>query len=88
MFQWLRSSNAARFNTQPPEGGWTPPLLNARITDVSTHSRPKAAGINKIQGFAVCLVSTHSRPKAAGITQKIIKRFGNVSTHSRPKAAG
>ena len=34
-----------RFNTQPPEGGWEtkqPPLKD--VYDVSTHSRPKAAG--------------------------------------------
>ena len=32
------------FNTQPPEGGW--PKFDAlhRVIDVSTHSRPKAAG--------------------------------------------
>ena len=46
---WARNSafRAARscFNTQPPEGGWQ----NTKIehidqTNVSTHSRPKAAG--------------------------------------------
>ena len=33
---------------------------------VSTHSRPKAAGILEEKGGAGSLVSTHSRPKAAG----------------------
>ena len=34
----------ARFNTQPPEGGWSVCFqLDIPIT-VSTHSRPKAAG--------------------------------------------
>ena len=57
-------------------------------TDVSTHSRPKAAGQYLKKGSQVYLVSTHSRPKAAG------RNIGNgaaaqiVSTHSRPKAAG
>ena len=35
-----------RFNTQPPEGGWR--RANAEIksnSKVSTHSRPKAAGV-------------------------------------------
>ena len=32
------------FNTQPPEGGWRVVELTAENTDVSTHSRPKAAG--------------------------------------------
>ena len=37
-FQWS-------FNTQPPEGGW-PFVQTAYLSDidVSTHSRPKAAG--------------------------------------------
>ena len=34
--------------------------------DVSTHSRPKAAGINAQVRQVVSSVSTHSRPKAAG----------------------
>ena len=34
------------FNTQPPEGGWASVKLGrAETTRVSTHSRPKAAGI-------------------------------------------
>ena len=57
--------------------------------NVSTHSRPKAAGkvIQEEAGWRV--VSTHSRPKAAG-TFILTGRFniGRVSTHSRPKAAG
>ncbi len=33
------------FNTQPPEGGWTETAaLKAQYAQVSTHSRPKAAG--------------------------------------------
>ena len=34
------------FNTQPPEGGWEYyPSINLASTQVSTHSRPKAAGV-------------------------------------------
>ena len=34
------------FNTQPPEGGWgLPPSQLSRFFHVSTHSRPKAAGV-------------------------------------------
>ena len=34
-----------RFNTQPPEGGWfAPEDIAVAIGEVSTHSRPKAAG--------------------------------------------
>ena len=55
------------FNTQPPEGGWLfPPFSIALITDVSTHSRPKAAGSLLIRKVFKNGVSTHSRPKAAG----------------------
>ena len=47
-----------------------------RYGDVSTHSRPKAAGLEfqtvKVIGDSV---STHSRPKAAGI---ISDRFNNI----------
>ena len=34
------------FNTQPPEGGWLPYVLEHGVFKVSTHSRPKAAGLN------------------------------------------
>ena len=55
---------------------------------VSTHSRPKAAGMLQLQIFNAIDVSTHSRPKAAGcrIRQSFPRKV--VSTHSRPKAAG
>ena len=34
------------FNTQPPEGGWlVSKLLYLAFLNVSTHSRPKAAGL-------------------------------------------
>ena len=40
-------------------------LLTSPFT-VSTHSRPKAAGIGNRHDLAGSIVSTHSRPKAAG----------------------
>ena len=44
-----------RFNTQPPEGGWTGSPPAPRRWDVSTHSRPKAAGLTSSStGFARC----------------------------------
>ena len=39
--------------------------------DVSTHSRPKAAGWLRSQSSSYGSVSTHSRPKAAGLGLKI-----------------
>ena len=37
------------FNTQPPEGGWQADAAQFKaMRDVSTHSRPKAAGKSSI----------------------------------------
>ena len=47
----------ACFNTQPPEGGWAVAAVFPMRRFVSTHSRPKAAGVtldirlNKIISF-------------------------------------
>ena len=60
--------------------------INTRV--VSTHSRPKAAGISFALGVMLPSVSTHSRPKAAGQTWDKADKSLSVSTHSRPKAAG
>ena len=59
-----------------------------KCAGVSTHSRPKAAGVLSDQSVVKDVVSTHSRPKAAG--SKEFEAIGSrmVSTHSRPKAAG
>ena len=54
------------FNTQPPEGGWNKFARRQNDRRVSTHSRPKAAGLYLHIAHAVSQVSTHSRPKAAG----------------------
>ena len=37
------------FNTQPPEGGWVVARLRLLEHEVSTHSRPKAAGRDEIR---------------------------------------
>ena len=65
---WLLiCSRPIRFNTQPPEGGWgTAPVGLSGDIEVSTHSRPKAAGYRPIPRLRPIDVSTHSRPKAAG----------------------
>ena len=62
--------------------------INSTLGEVSTHSRPKAAGCQIRKLLIVLKVSTHSRPKAAG-GYKLLTGLGQkVSTHSRPKAAG
>ena len=78
-----------RFNTQPPEGGWR--LKGVYVENeswVSTHSRPKAAGLFTSALHRYGRVSTHSRPKAAGLLPPFRIALIIVSTHSRPKAAG
>ena len=75
------------------------PLLPS--LQISTHSRPKAAGghlagVLEAEGVSTHSesrharrdVSTHSRPKAAGQVKIMFKVDVLVSTHSRPKAAG
>ena len=82
-------SEAGRFNTQPPEGGWpAKPFFYQHFVKVSTHSRPKAAGAAVWGMKLLWQVSTHSRPKAAGKGFEQFKHWLTVSTHSRPKAAG
>ena len=63
-------------------------LGRATAYDVSTHSRPKAAGIANGAGRCDAKVSTHSLPKAAGTYPRTDMNALPVSTHSRPKAAG
>ena len=42
------------FNTQPPEGGWHATEFGGYVAElVSTHSRPKAAGVPKISCMTV-----------------------------------
>ena len=77
------------FNTQPPEGGWRISLKNLEQSEVSTHSRLKAAGPeNRRWRDDWCEVSTHSRLKAAGVLDLLRAMAKGVSTHSRLKAAG
>ena len=59
-----------------------------QTTQVSTHSRPKAAGSSVAHSEPFSAVSTHSRPKAAGKHAAWQNPKQQVSTHSRPKAAG
>ena len=77
------------FNTQPPEGGWGNLRRDVAVILVSTHSRPKAAGMIVALDKHRPFVSTHSRPKAAGWGGFLRQPLPHgVSTHSRPKAAG
>ena len=77
------------FNTQPPEGGWTY-FSNGEYSDcdVSTHSRPKAAGHTSFNKFVNKLFQHTAARRRLGSTASILRLFASVSTHSRPKAAG
>ena len=86
--QTAKPADDGGFNTQPPEGGWNANRRYSIRCNVSTHSRPKAAGRFGTNQRAGQEVSTHSRPKAAGAWSHIRQKLVMVSTHSRPKAAG
>ena len=76
------------FNTQPPEGGWNTLFPYSKSDFVSTHSRPKAAGLKDFVIQAIQNVSTHSRPKAAGAFLKSLAPSGfaaPISLSSREK---
>ena len=50
-------------------------LTAERAVFVSTHSRPKAAGVGNILSIQLIIVSTHSRPKAAGQQTRQATRY-------------
>ena len=63
------------FNSQPPEGGWAHVEAALQGRSVSTHSRPKAAGLILLHACCFYSVSTHSRPKAAGMHLQLFCRY-------------
>ena len=77
------------FNTQPPEGGWrSNAIIMTGIHQVSTHSRPKAAGCRRsVSKLVYRFQHTAARRRLGGFAAN--DNIGRqVSTHSRPKAAG
>ena len=82
------AATIARFNTQPPEGGWGSKGNGCDENgEVSTHSRPKAAGLLLERGSLIEGVSTHSRPKAAGLTELDAPRF-EMGFNTQPPEGG
>ena len=77
------------FNTQPPEGGWNDKGEKHAVGDVSTHSRPKAAGF-WVVNFPILPRCFNTQPPEGGWVEQFNQAFlvVFVSTHSRPKAAG
>ena len=77
------------FNTQPPEGGWVIRRVGPSATSVSTHSRPKAAGLDGLDKQAYRFLFQHTAARRRLVACWPAERRGfMVSTHSRPKAAG
>ena len=77
------------FNTQPPEGGWGVQKNGSTPPQVSTHSRPKAAGNVDELCFLAKEKFQHTAARRR-LGRSSLQRFATmiVSTHSRPKAAG
>ena len=75
-----------RFNTERPEGGWSFAHVVYRVKRVSTHSRLKAAEMEKLAGPFWDQVSTHSRLKAAGIQR--ISHNAVISFNTQPPEGG
>ena len=78
----------ARFNSQPPEGGWFTKLVEfipQRAFQLTAARRRLAMGKAKLLGLVV--VSTHSRPKAAGASAFEIIRHG-FCFNSQPPEGG
>ena len=79
----------ARFNTQPPEGGWVLEYLRRVKGNLFQHTAARRRlGLQSKNIDFIVEVSTHSRPKAAGPIAEAMRAAAKVSTHSRPKAAG
>ena len=79
---------STRFNTQPPEGGWKKILISRDGQNVSTHSRPKAAGTGHAIPLLMCHGFNTQPPEGGWGVGSDGLMACVVSTHSRPKAAG
>ena len=76
--QRRRPSSRCCFNTQPPEGGWQQIYDRLHLPyTVSTHSRPKAAGIYKAGG---CVVTTcfNTQPPEGGWACSVVVNVLNI----------
>ena len=76
-----------RFNTQPPEGGWSRKHGKSHLSECFNTQPPEGGCFGDFLGIHHSRVSTHSRPKAAVPSDWTPAPEDDVSTHSRPKAA-
>ena len=73
-----------RFNSQPPEGGWVRTTINFSLKNVSTHSRPKAAGPSEvIWGTTKLFQLTAARRRLAGLIIPLYVRLWFQLTAAR-----
>ena len=77
-----------RFNTQPPEGGWS--SIRANLSDlptVSTRSRPKAAGAAS-SAMAAFSKGFNTQPPEGGWMKAVKPPFGLRSFNTQPPEGG
>ena len=77
----------ASFNSQPPEGGWATGCNAAADDWVSTHSRPKAAGITNKQ-ITIIFSGFNSQPPEGGWLQGVAARACVPGFNSQPPEGG
>ena len=76
------------FNTQPPEDGWNGHVYRQfEKVGVSTHSRPKTAGL-LLERFSCGRMFQHTAARRRLVIDTMSNGGDLVSTHSRLKAAG
>ena len=62
----INGSYVGCFNSQPPEGGWIDVDQTRILSNVSTHSRPKAAGaLNALRSLQTLFQLTAARRRLA-----------------------
>ena len=77
------------FNTQPPEGGWAPRMLQTCLM-LGFNTQPPEGGWCRLGLFEVLPSCFNTQPPEGGWFSFPPRRttLTGVSTHSRPKAAG
>ena len=76
------------FNTQPPEGGWLRLTSSWAYGKVSTHSRPKAAGLAKEETPARHLRRFNTQPPEGGWLLRRRNLCRSVRFNTQPPEGG
>ena len=75
------------FNTQPPEGGWVLANIPGELPEVSTHSRPKAAG-GKSSAAPNRHFSFNTQPPEGGWEKEKEISIAHVGFNTQPPEGG